>query len=186
MTTDHTPSGLIGASIRRVEDPVLVAGKGCYVDDIRLPEMLYLAFLRTTYPHAKIVSINTNAAKAMAGVLAVITGEDVKQLNIPVAPMVQDQKIPPHPLLARGAVHEAGVAVAAVVAQSRTLAEDAASAIEVEYEALPSVIDAEKALEPGAPLAREELKSNICYIATKKAATWTRLLPKRIISVACI
>jgi len=168
MTTDHTPSGLIGASIRRVEDPVLVAGKGCYVDDIRLPEMLYLAFLRTTYPHAKIVSINTNAAKAIAGVLAVITGEDVKQLNIPVAPMVQDQQIPPHPLLARGAVHEAGVAVAAVVAQSHALAEDAASAIEVEYEALPSVIDAEKALEPGAPLAREELKSNICYIATKK------------------
>src|SRR5499426_5262 len=168
MTTDHTPSGLIGASIRRVEDPVLVAGKGCYVDDIRLSEMLYLAFLRTTYPHAKIVSIDTNAAKGMAGVLAVITGEDVKQLNIPVAPMVQDQKIPPHPLLARGAVHEAGVAVAAVVAQSRALAEDAASAIEVEYEALPSVIDAEKALEPGAPLAREELDSNICYIATKK------------------
>src|SRR5215831_10887388 len=168
MTTDQTPNGLIGASIRRVEDPVLVAGKGCYVDDIRLPKMLYLAFLRTTYPHAKIVSINTKAAKAVAGVLAVITGENVKQLNILVAPMVQDQQIPPHPLLALGAVHEAGVPVAAVVAQSHALAEDAASAIEVEYEALPSVIDAEKALEPGTPLAREELKSNICYIATKK------------------
>src|SRR5215475_4760945 len=168
MTTDQTPNGLIGASIRRVEDPVLVAGKGCYVDDIRLPEMLYLAFLRTTYPHAKIVSTNTKAAKAIAGVLAVITGEDVKKLNIPVAPMVQDQKIPPHPLLARGAVHEAGVAVAAVVAESRALAQDAASVIEVEYEALPSVTNAENALEPGAPLAREELDSNICYIATKK------------------
>ena len=70
MTTDHTPTGLIGASIRRVEDPVLVAGKGCYVDDIQLPGMLYLAFLRTTYPHAKIISIDTNAAKAMAGVIA--------------------------------------------------------------------------------------------------------------------
>src|SRR5262244_164732 len=120
MTTDHTPSGLIGASIRRVEDPVLVAGKGCYVDDIRLPEMLYLAFLRTTYPHAKIVSINTNAAKAIAGVLAVITGEDVKQLNIPVAPMVQDQKIPPHPLLALGAVHEAALSLRTLPAPSKS------------------------------------------------------------------
>ena len=78
MTTDHTPTGLIGASIRRVEDPVLVAGKGCYVDDIKLPGMLHLAFLRTTYPHAKIISINTNAAKAMAGVVAVVTGADVE------------------------------------------------------------------------------------------------------------
>ena len=138
MTTDHTPTGLIGASIRRVEDAVLVAGKGCYVDDIQLPGMLYLAFLRTTYPHAKIISINTNAAKAMAGVLTVVTGEDVKQLNIPVAPMMQDQKIPPHPLLARGAVHEAGVAVAAVVAQSRALAQDAAGAVSYTHLTLPT------------------------------------------------
>ena len=78
MTSEHTPTGLIGAAIRRVEDPVLVAGKGCYVDDIQLPGMLYLAFLRTTYPHAKIISINTSAAKAMAGVVAVVTGADVR------------------------------------------------------------------------------------------------------------
>src|ERR671925_976414 len=128
MTTNQTSNGLIGASIRRVEDPILVAGKGCYVDDIQLPGMLYLAFLRTTYPHAKIVSIDTSAAKSMAGVVAVVTGEDVKQLNIPAAPMVAGQKIPPHPVLARGAVHEAGVAVAAVVAQSRALSQDAANA----------------------------------------------------------
>jgi len=167
MTSEHTPTGLIGASIRRVEDPVLVAGKGYYVDDIQLPGMLHLAFLRTTYPHAKIISINTSAAKAMAGVSAVVTGADV-ELMIPVPPMIAGQKIPPHPVLARSAVHEAGMAVAAVVAESRTIAEDAANTIEVEYEALPSVIDAEKALEPGAALAREELDSNICYVATKK------------------
>ncbi|HJU63174.1 MAG TPA: molybdopterin cofactor-binding domain-containing protein, partial [Candidatus Binatia bacterium] len=168
MTTEHSPNGLIGASIRRVEDPILVAGKGCYVDDIQLPGMLYLAFLRTTYPHAKIVSIDTSAARSMAGVVTVLTGEDVKDLNIPAAPMISGQKIPPHPVLARGVVHEAGVAVAAVVAQSRALAQDAANAIEVEYESLPSVTDAEEALEPGAPLAREELDNNICYVATKK------------------
>ena len=97
MTTEHTPTGLIGASIRRVEDPVLVAGKGCYVDDIQLPGMSYLAFLRTTYPHAKIISINTSAAKTMAGVIAVVTGADV-ELMIPVPPMIAGQKIPPHPV----------------------------------------------------------------------------------------
>jgi aerobic carbon-monoxide dehydrogenase large subunit len=169
MTTEHTPSGLIGASLRRVEDPILVTGKGCYTDDVQLPGMLHLAFLRSPYPHAKIISINTSAAKAMPGVLAVVTGADLSErLNVPAIPMVPGMKIPPHPLLARGAVHAAGTPVATVVAQSRALAEDAANAIEVEYEALPSVVNAEKALEPGAPLAREELDSNICYIATKK------------------
>src|ERR687892_1960611 len=168
MTTEHTSNGLIGASIRRVEDPILVTGKGCYVDDVELPGLLHMAFLRTPYPHAKITSINTSAAKAMAGVAAVVAGADIEHLNIPAAPMVAGQKIPPHPVLARGAVHAAGVPVAAVVAQSRALAQDAANAIEVEYEALPAVTDAEKALEPGAPLAREELDSNVGYIATKK------------------
>jgi carbon-monoxide dehydrogenase large subunit len=169
MTTQHTAAGLIGASIRRVEDPVLVTGKGCYADDIQLPGMLHLAFLRSPYPHAKITSINTTAAKTMPGVEAVLTGADLSErLNVPAIPMVPGMKIPPHPLLARGAVHSAGTPVAAVVAKSRAIAQDAASAIEVEYEALPSVVNAEKALEPGAPLAREELDSNICYIATKK------------------
>jgi aerobic carbon-monoxide dehydrogenase large subunit len=168
MTTEHTTDGLIGAPIRRVEDPALITGKGCYVDDLQLPGMLHMAFLRTTHPHAKIISVNTTAAKALPGVVAVVTGADVAQLQIPVPPMISGQKIPPHPVLARAAVHEAGMAVAAVLAESRAVAEDAAHAIEVEYESLPSVTNAEEALKPGAPLAREELDSNICYIATKK------------------
>ena len=169
MTTEQTTTGLIGASIRRVEDSVLVTGKGCYVDDLQLPGMLHLAVLRSPYPHAKILSIDTNAAKAMAGVVAVVTDKDLdERLKIPAAPMVAGQKIPMHPILARGAVHCVGVPVAAAVAQSRALALDAANAIQVEYEALPSVVNAEKALEPGAPIAREELDSNVCYIATKK------------------
>jgi carbon-monoxide dehydrogenase large subunit len=168
MTTQHAPSGLIGASIRRVEDPVLVTGKGCYTDDIQLPRMLHLAFLRSPYPHAKIISVNTTAAKAIPGVEAVLTGAELgERLSVPAIPMVPGMKIPPHPLLA-GAVHAAGTPVAAVVAESRAVAQDAASTIDVEYEALPAVTNAEKALEPGAPLAREELDTNICYIATKK------------------
>lgn len=169
MTTEHAPSGLIGASVRRLEDPILVTGKGCYTDDVQLPGTLHLAFLRSPYPHAKIISVNTSAARAMAGVLALVTGADLSErLNVPAIPMVSGMKIPPHPLLARGAVHAAGTPVAAVVAQNRALADDAANAIEIEYEALPSVVNAEKALEPGAPLAREELDSNVCYTVTKK------------------
>src|ERR671919_195346 len=169
MTAEHATHGLIGASIRRVEDPVLVTGKGCYTDDIELPGTLHMAFLRSPYPHAKITSINTTAARAMPGVIAVLTGADLSErLNVPAVPLVPGMKIPPHPLLARGAVHAAGVPVAAVVAESRALTQDAANAIEVEYEALPAVVNAEKALEPGAPLAREELDGNVCYVATKK------------------
>ena len=67
MTTEHEPNGLIGASPKRVEDPPLITGKGCYVDDINLPGMLHLAFQRSPYPHAKIISIDTSKAKAMAG-----------------------------------------------------------------------------------------------------------------------
>ena len=169
MTTEHTPGGLIGRSVRRVEDPVLITGKGCYVDDMQLPGMLHMAFLRSPYPHAKILSIHTSAAQAMPGVVAVVTGDDLSErLHVPVMPLVPGMKIPPHPLLARGAVHAVGVPVAAVVAHSRALAQDAANAIAVEYAALPVVVNAEKALEPGAPLAREELDSNICYTETKQ------------------
>ncbi len=168
MTTEHTPGGLIGTSVRRVEDRVLITGKGCYVDDMQLPGMLHLAFLRSPHPHARILSIQTHAAQAMPGVVAVVTGGDLSEhLHVPVLPMVPGMQIPPHPLLARGVVHAVGVPVAAVVAQSRALAEDAINAIEVEYAVLPAVVTAEQALDPGAPLAREELGSNICYTATK-------------------
>ena len=168
MTTEHTPNGLIGASPKRVEDPPLITGKGCYVDDINLPGMLHLAFQRSPYPHAKIISIDTSKAKAMPGVEAVITGNDLSEkLNLAPSQVLPNMKIPPHPVLARGAVHCAGVPVAAVVARTRAQAEDAANAIEVEYEALPGVSNAEEALKPGAPLAHEELDSNICYTMTK-------------------
>jgi aerobic carbon-monoxide dehydrogenase large subunit len=169
MTTEQKSDGLIGASIRRVEDPLLISGKGCYVDDINLPRMLHMMVLRSAYPHAKIISINTDAARSMKGVVAVVTGPELPdRLNINAQAMFPGQKIPPHPVLARAAVHAPGTPVAAVVAESRAIAQDACNAIEVEYQALPSVQNAEDALKPGAPLAREELDSNICYTAVKK------------------
>src|SRR5215831_8194875 len=89
MTTEHMPGGLIGRSVRRVEDPVLITGKGCYVDDIQLPGMLHMAFLRSPYPHANILSIHTSTAQAMPGVVAVVTGDDLSErLHVPVMPLV--------------------------------------------------------------------------------------------------
>src|SRR5512142_2068042 len=146
MTIEHTTNGLIGAPIRRFEDQVLVTGKGCYTDDVQLPGMLYMALLRSPYPHARIISVDAKAARAMAGVEAVVTGAELPEhLHVPAPAMVPNQKIPPHPVLARGAVHAVGAPVAAVIARTRALAQDAAQAIEVEYEPLPAVVDAEQA-----------------------------------------
>ncbi|MGZ8465533.1 MAG: xanthine dehydrogenase family protein molybdopterin-binding subunit [Candidatus Binatia bacterium] len=168
MTTEHQTSGLIGASPKRVEDPPLITGKGCYTDDIQLPGMLYLAFQRSPYPHAKIISIDSSKAKSMAGVELVITGDDLSdKLNLAPSQLLPNMIIPAHPVLARGAVHCVGVPVAAVAAKTRAQAEDAAHAIVVEYDALPGVSNAEDALKPGAPLAHQELDSNVCYTMTK-------------------
>src|SRR5262249_40751107 len=99
--TEHTTTGLIGASIRRVEDVPLITGAGCYTEDIELPGMLHLAFLRSSHPHAKIISIDTSSAKRMSGVIAVTTGDDLDdRLHLPSFPIVPGMKIPPHPLLA--------------------------------------------------------------------------------------
>ena len=87
MTTEHTGGGLIGKSVRRVEDPRLLTGKGCYVDDMQLPGMLHLTFLRSPYPHATIRAIQTSAAQAMPGVVAIVTGDDLSEgLHVPVMP----------------------------------------------------------------------------------------------------
>ena len=83
MTTEHTPTGLIGASIRRVEDAPLIAGNGCYVEDIRLPGMLHMAFQRSPYPHARIISIDMSVAKAWGGVVDVVTAIGVAFRNQP-------------------------------------------------------------------------------------------------------
>src|SRR3989337_1663660 len=158
MTTEHNPTGLIGAWVRWCKAPPLITGKGCYVDDIKLPGMLHMAVLRSPYAHAKIRSIDTSAAKAIKGMVLVVTGPELpERLNVNVPPAVRGQKIPPHPVLARGVVHAPGTPVAAVVAESRAIAQDACNAIDGDYEQLPSVQNAEAALKPGARLAGDTL-----------------------------
>jgi aerobic carbon-monoxide dehydrogenase large subunit len=163
-----TPTGYIGASVKRVEDATLLAGKGYYVDDIQLPGMLHMALLRSPYAKARITAIDTSAAKAVPGVAAVLKGDDLPaHVDLTAPPIIPGMKVPPHPVLARGVAHAAGTPVAAVVARSRAIAEDAVNRIEVEYEPLAAVSNAEAALAPGAPLAREELDSNVCYTTTR-------------------
>ena len=167
-TEQSSPHSLIGASIRRVEDPPLLTGQGCYVDDVKLPGILHVAIHRSTHPHARILSIDTSEAAAMPGVVCVLTGDDTGDLALRAPRLMPDMNMPEHPVLARGAVHAVGAPIAAVVAESRALADDAAAAVHVTYDPLPVVTDAEAALEPDAPLAHEELGTNHCYTMKKE------------------
>jgi carbon-monoxide dehydrogenase large subunit len=154
---------LIGARVKRVEDPRLLTGKGRYVDDISPHGVLYVAFRRSEHSHALINSIDISAAKDMPGVFSVITGEDVAKLIKPVVAtsrMKNYQATAMYPL-AVGKVRFVGEPVVAVVATSRYLAEDAAEVLEIDYEPLPVVIDPEAAILPGAPKLHEDLSSNV-------------------------
>src|SRR6266436_2404584 len=155
----------IGRSMKRVEDPRLIKGIASYVDDIRLPGMLHAVFLRSPYAHAKIKSIKTEAAKALPGVLGVFTGADVNDKCgvVPCASAMPDLKAPKHTVLAGTRVYFVGHPVAVVVAADPYAARDALDLIEVDYEALPVVSDAQKALEKDSPLAHAELGANVAF-----------------------
>jgi aerobic carbon-monoxide dehydrogenase large subunit len=149
----------MGKSIHRKEDPRFIRGQGRYVDDIVLPNMLYMSIVRSPYAHAKITSINTEAAYQVPGVKLIITGEDLEKMNLAWIPtMAGDVQM----VLATNKVLYQYQEVAAVVAETRAAAVDAAQLVEVEYEALPVVVDPFRALQPDAPVLRDdrEKKSN--------------------------
>jgi aerobic carbon-monoxide dehydrogenase large subunit len=143
----------IGASVRRKEDQRFVTGRGHYVDDLTRPGQAYATFLRSPHAHATIRSIDTAAAKAKPGVLAVLTGEDLaadKVGGLICGWMIHSKdgtpmKAGPHPALALGKVRYVGDHVAVVVAETLAQAKDAAEAIAVDYETLPAVVDAAEA-----------------------------------------
>ncbi len=170
MATDLTVAGktgkMMGARVRRVEDPRFLLGKGRYVDDIQLPGALALAFVRSPYAHARLGRVDVSAAKAHPGVVAVLTGADIAGVIKPLRVEYDPAKAPNNkpcdwPVLAQGKVRFVGEAVAAVVATNRYVAEDAAALVDIEYEPLDAVWDVEKALEKGAPLVHEEWGSNV-------------------------
>jgi carbon-monoxide dehydrogenase large subunit len=153
----------VGKSIRRVEDPKFLRGRGGYIADLVSPGMLHAAVLRSPHAHARIVSIDTTAAAALAGVHAVITGRRAAELTEPLPDFGPDPANHTWRCLAVEKVRYVGEGVAVVVADNRYLAEDALGLIEVEYEPLPPVVDPEAALAEGAPLVHEPLGSNCAY-----------------------
>ncbi len=153
MAVETPPKGFIGESIKRKEDDRFIRGKGNYVDDISLPGMLHMAILRSPYAHARIRSINTAKAQAVPGVAAVVTGKLLEQHKLAWMPTLSGDT---QAVLAVDKVRFQGQEVACVIATDPYVARDALPLIEVEYEVLPAVVDPKKALEPGAPVIRDE------------------------------
>ncbi|MGH7906586.1 MAG: xanthine dehydrogenase family protein molybdopterin-binding subunit, partial [Candidatus Binataceae bacterium] len=154
---------LVGQRIKRREDPRLITGFGSYVDDVRIPGTLYAAFIRSPHAHAKLNSINIDAARGLEGIVTVLTGEDLRGKIGPIPTAVPAQHIPFHPALALGTVRYVGEPVAVVVGVDPYVCEDAADLIEIDYDPLPAVIDPEAALAPDAPVLHEEIGSNIAH-----------------------
>src|SRR5215467_7858093 len=145
--------GGMGHSVKRKEDLRFIQGRGNYVDDVHLPNMAYGHVVRSPYAHARIKSINTDAATKLKGVLAVITGQDLEKAGLSWMPTLFHDK---QMVLATGKVLFQAQEVAFVVAEDRYTAADAAELVEVDYEELPVLVDPHKSLEPGAPVLRED------------------------------
>jgi carbon-monoxide dehydrogenase large subunit len=159
------PATLVGTSQRRLEDHRLLVGGGQYLDDLAIAGLVDVALVHSPYPHARIVGIDGDTARAMPGVIAVVTADDLRDIGgVPVA---GNLKIPEHPPLAKGVVRFVGEPVAAVIATDRSLARDAADAIEVAYEPLPAVVNAVAALADNAPLVHEEFGTNVTLAADR-------------------
>ena len=158
-----------GQPVKRLEDQRLLTGKGQFIDDKPAEGTLWLHVLRSPHAHAEIVSLDTAAATAMPGVEAVFAGADLTKddigtiptLNIFKRPDGKPMTVPPRRLLAHEVVRFAGEPIAAVVASSRTLAQEAAEAIVVEYRELPAVVDPIEATSPGAPAVWPDAPDNI-------------------------
>ena len=162
----------IGQPVARFEDQRLLRGGGRYSDDISLPGMVHGVLVRSPHAHARIVRVDTDAAKAAPGVLAVLTGADWAASghgNLPVSkaawkrPGGQGMYRPPYPALVADRVRYVGDPVAFVIAETRAQAVDAADLVTVEYEPLPAVAATDCALLPGAPLVWDDCPSNICF-----------------------
>ncbi|GAA5071375.1 carbon-monoxide dehydrogenase large subunit [Thermocatellispora tengchongensis] len=157
----------VGRARRRKEDARLVTGRTRWTDNIQMPGMLYVAFLRSPMAHARITRVDTSAARGRPGVVAVYSGRDfaAEQGSLPCAwPVSEDVVIPDHPPMAVSEVRYVGEAVACVVATDRYKAADALDAIEVDYEPLPAVLDMREALTEDSPKVHE---------SGNKAFTWT-------------
>jgi carbon-monoxide dehydrogenase large subunit len=166
MTTQvaETTTSVIGARMKRVEDPRLITGAAKYLDDLKLPGMAYAAILRSPYAHARIKGIDTEKAAAHPGVIGVYTGKDFEHLNplpCPWQASGTENFVATPRALEIDRVTFTGAGVAAVVAETRVAAEDALALVDVDWEPLEVVVDVERAVEEGAPQLHEAAASNI-------------------------
>lgn len=166
-------SSMVGAGVRRTEDPRLITGRGTYVDDIVLPNTVHLAMLRSPYAHARLRSVDPSKARTHPGVITAVIGQELRAsvdyLQLGWDGSAVGSKVPRRYPLAVDKVRYVGDPIAAVVADDPYRARDAVEAIAVEYEPLPVVVDAERALEKDAPLVHEELGTNETWHVQMKA-----------------
>jgi len=160
----------VGTEVLRKEDPELITGQARYADDLTLHGMLHMVVVRSPFAHAGIKNVDLSKALAIPGVVAAYSGQDLADTwigGLPMAwPVTDDIKVPAHWPLAKDVARYQGDGVAVVLAESRAAAKDGADAVDVDYEPLAAVVDAEAALGDGAPLVHEEFGTNKSY-------TWT-------------
>ncbi|MFL6677858.1 MAG: xanthine dehydrogenase family protein molybdopterin-binding subunit, partial [Burkholderiaceae bacterium] len=164
------PASLIGQPLKRREDARFLTGAGQYTDDVVLNGQSYAVFVRSPHAHARIRSIDTSAAKAAPGVLAIFTGADLADAKVgglPCGWLIHSQdgspmKEPPHPVLAQGKVRHVGDQLALVVAETLLQAKDAAELVAVDYEELPAVVDLATAAG-AASAVHDDVPGNVCY-----------------------
>jgi aerobic carbon-monoxide dehydrogenase large subunit len=155
----------VGRPLRRREDYPLITGAGRFLDDITLPGLLHMAVVRSAHAHARITAVHTQDAAATHGVVAAVTAADLGPSVPRMAAVIRFPGVAKvlHPLLADGVVRYVGEPVAAVVAEDRYVARDAAERVAIEYEVRPAIVDVDRALEPGAPVLYPELGSNCIF-----------------------
>jgi aerobic carbon-monoxide dehydrogenase large subunit len=167
MSATEERTAYVGAPVKRREDEALLTGRGTYVDNMAVAGTVYMVVVRSPYAHARVESIDLEAARKAEGVAAVFSATDLRddwKAPLPCAwPVTEDMKSPPHyPLTDTPRYQGDGVAV--VLAETRRQANDAAELVEVDYEPIDAVADVQKALEDGAPLVHPDLGTNECYV----------------------
>ncbi|WP_233889761.1 xanthine dehydrogenase family protein molybdopterin-binding subunit [Paraburkholderia flagellata] len=187
---DDVTHRYIGKSVKRREDRRLMSGKGRFTDDHQFPGMTFAAFVRSPFAHARIRDIDTAAALALPGVVGVLTHADIAGKIGEIRPnwVVGNSIVPPHPVLQAGCVRYAGEAVAMVVAETREAAADAAELVQVDYDELPVVVEAEAALQDSAPQLHDNVPGNLIGIFKVKGGNYEEAVKAadRVVSIRLV
>jgi aerobic carbon-monoxide dehydrogenase large subunit len=164
QTLAKKEEAVVGKPLVRMEDPKFITGSGRYIGDVVLPEMLYAHFVRASYAHAKILSVDVSKALGEGSVRLVLTSADIEELaDVPTVEWMREAKATRRKALASDEVNFVGEPVAVVIAEDPASARRAAELVNVEYDPLPAVVDPEKALEKGSPKVHQYLKDNVGF-----------------------